>query len=63
VLNRDKTKQLLILILVAAVLIRIPIALYMGDQITVLPGIPDQVFAELQTALDVASNLDWEIYS
>jgi 4-amino-4-deoxy-L-arabinose transferase-like glycosyltransferase len=45
VLNRDRTKhkQLLTLILVAAVLIRIPIALYMGDQITVLPGIQDQV--------------------
>jgi 4-amino-4-deoxy-L-arabinose transferase-like glycosyltransferase len=45
VLNRDRTKhkQLLTLILVAAVLIRISIALYMGDQITVLPGIQDQV--------------------
>jgi 4-amino-4-deoxy-L-arabinose transferase-like glycosyltransferase len=45
VLNRDRTKhnQLLTLILVAAVLIRIPIALYMGDQVTVLPGIQDQV--------------------
>ena len=44
-LNRDRTKhkQLLTLILVAAVLIRIPIALYMGDQVTVLPGIQDQV--------------------
>jgi 4-amino-4-deoxy-L-arabinose transferase-like glycosyltransferase len=31
------------LILVAAVLIRIPVALYMGDQVTVLPGIHDQV--------------------
>jgi 4-amino-4-deoxy-L-arabinose transferase-like glycosyltransferase len=45
VLNRDRTKhkQLLTLILVAAVLIRIPIALYMGDQVSVLPGIQDQV--------------------
>ena len=42
-LNKDRTKQLLALILVAAVLIRIPIALLMGDQITVLPGIQDQV--------------------
>jgi len=40
---RAKNKQLLTLILVAAVLIRVPIALYMGDQITVLPGIQDQV--------------------
>lgn len=45
VLNRDSTrhKQLLTLILVAAVLIRISAALYMGDQVTVLPGIQDQV--------------------
>ena len=45
VLIRDRTrhKQLLALILVAAVLIRIPVALYMGDQVTVLPGIHDQV--------------------
>lgn len=42
-LNKDRTKQLLALILVAAVLIRFPIALLMGDQITVLPGIQDQV--------------------
>jgi 4-amino-4-deoxy-L-arabinose transferase-like glycosyltransferase len=44
-LNTDRTqhKQLLILILAAAVVIRIPMALYMGDQITVLPGIQDQV--------------------
>ena len=41
--DRPKHKQLLTLILVAAVLIRIPIALFMGDQITVLPGIQDQV--------------------
>jgi 4-amino-4-deoxy-L-arabinose transferase-like glycosyltransferase len=45
VLNRDRTKnkQLLILILVAAVLIRLPVALYMGDQVAVLPGVHDQV--------------------
>jgi len=45
VLNREITrnKQLLKLILVAAVLIRIPIALYMGDIVTVLPGIHDQL--------------------
>ena len=44
-LNRDRTrhKPLLTLILVAAIVIRIPIALYMGDQVTVLPGIQDQV--------------------
>lgn len=40
---RAKNKQLLTLILAAAVLIRIPIALLMGDQVTVLPGIHDQV--------------------
>ena len=40
---RARNKQLLTLILVVAVLIRIPIAIYMGDQITVLPGIQDQV--------------------
>lgn len=45
VLNRDKTrnKHLLTLILVVAILIRIPIALYLGDQVTVLPGIHDQL--------------------
>jgi 4-amino-4-deoxy-L-arabinose transferase-like glycosyltransferase len=43
--NMDSTKRtrLLILILVAAVLIRMAVALYMGDQIIVLPGIQDQV--------------------
>jgi len=40
---RTKNKQLLTLILVAALLIRIPIALLMGDSVTVLPGIHDQV--------------------
>jgi 4-amino-4-deoxy-L-arabinose transferase-like glycosyltransferase len=40
---RIKHKQLLTLIVVAAVLIRIVIALFMGDQVTVLPGIHDQV--------------------
>jgi 4-amino-4-deoxy-L-arabinose transferase-like glycosyltransferase len=45
VLSRDRTKnkQLLTLILVAAVLLRIPVALLMGDQVTELPGIQDQV--------------------
>ena len=45
VLNGDriKSKQLLTLILLAAVLVRLPIALYLGDQVTVLPGIHDQV--------------------
>lgn len=45
VLKQDKSghTNLLLLILVAAVLIRIPIAFYMGDQVTVLPGIQDQV--------------------
>lgn len=37
------SKRLLALILVMAVLIRIPVAVYMGDQVTVLPGIQDQV--------------------
>jgi 4-amino-4-deoxy-L-arabinose transferase-like glycosyltransferase len=45
VLKTDSTKpkQLLILILAAAVLIRISIALYMGDHVTPMPGIQDQV--------------------
>jgi 4-amino-4-deoxy-L-arabinose transferase-like glycosyltransferase len=38
-----KSKRLLGLILVVTVLFRIPIAFYMGDQITELPGIQDQV--------------------
>jgi hypothetical protein len=42
-MDRNNHKQLLTLILVAAVLIRIPVAMYMGDQVTVLPGIHDQV--------------------
>ena len=44
-LNQDRTKhrKLLILVLVAAILIRILTALYLGDQVTVLPGIHDQV--------------------
>ena len=42
-LSEDKTKRLLILILVAAVLIRIPVAILMGNQVTELPGIQDQV--------------------
>ena len=44
-LSRDglRYKRLLVLILLAAVLIRLPMAVYMGDQVTVLPGIHDQV--------------------
>jgi len=38
-----REKPLLVLVLVAAILIRLPVALYMGDQVTVLPGIHDQV--------------------
>jgi 4-amino-4-deoxy-L-arabinose transferase-like glycosyltransferase len=41
--NSTKHRQLLILIIVAAVLIRIPVALLMGDRVTELPGIHDQV--------------------
>lgn len=37
------SKQALTLIVVVAVLIRIPVAVLMGDQIEVLPGIQDQV--------------------
>jgi 4-amino-4-deoxy-L-arabinose transferase-like glycosyltransferase len=36
-------RQLLLLVLLAAVLIRLPVALYLGDQVNVLPGIHDQV--------------------
>ena len=36
-------KRLLVLVLLAAILIRLPVALYMGDRVTVLPGIHDQV--------------------
>ena|SRR5690349_5295255 len=43
VLNNNRTRQLLTLILSVAVLIRIPVAILMGDQVTVLPGIQDQV--------------------
>src|SRR5919108_906851 len=43
VLSGDKTKQLLVLILVVAILIRIPVALIMGNQVTELPGIQDQI--------------------
>ena len=41
--DRIKNSRLLIVILAAAILIRIPVALYMADHITVLPGIQDQV--------------------
>lgn len=45
VLSQDGTRprQLLALILAAAILIRIAVAFLMGDQVTVLPGIQDQV--------------------
>jgi 4-amino-4-deoxy-L-arabinose transferase-like glycosyltransferase len=42
-LDRMKSKQWLVLILLVAVLVRLPIVFYMGDQVTVLPGIHDQV--------------------
>lgn len=42
-MDKTKNKQLLLLILTAAILIRIPVAIYMGDHVTVLPGIQDQV--------------------
>jgi 4-amino-4-deoxy-L-arabinose transferase-like glycosyltransferase len=35
--------KLLILILLVAILVRLPIAFYLGDQVTVLPGIHDQL--------------------
>src|SRR6185369_10644382 len=38
-----KSKRLLTLILTVAVLLRIVVALSMGDKVTVLPGIQDQV--------------------
>ena len=42
-LDNMKSQRVLTLILVVAVLIRIVVALYMGDKVTVLPGIQDQV--------------------
>jgi 4-amino-4-deoxy-L-arabinose transferase-like glycosyltransferase len=41
--GKNKNRQLLGLILAAAVLIRIPVALLMGNEISTLPGIHDQV--------------------
>src|SRR5215216_3396880 len=38
-----KSKTILFLILIGAVLVRLTAALYLGDQVTVLPGIQDQV--------------------
>jgi len=38
-----RPRQILNVILLLAVLVRLPVAFYMGDQITVLPGIHDQV--------------------
>lgn len=40
---RLRDKPLLVLVLLAAILIRLSVALYLGDQVTVLPGIQDQV--------------------
>jgi 4-amino-4-deoxy-L-arabinose transferase-like glycosyltransferase len=42
-MDRTRYERLLILILAAAVMIRIPMAFYMGNQVTALPGIQDQV--------------------
>jgi 4-amino-4-deoxy-L-arabinose transferase-like glycosyltransferase len=42
-LDRMKPKQWLVLILLVAILVRLPIAFYLGDQVTVLPGIHDQL--------------------
>jgi 4-amino-4-deoxy-L-arabinose transferase-like glycosyltransferase len=43
--NTDRVthKQLLLLIILIAVLVRILAALYMGDQVTALPGVHDQI--------------------
>ena len=43
ILARLRDKPLLVLILLVAILIRMSVALYLGDQVTVLPGIHDQV--------------------
>ena len=40
---RLREKPLLVLVLLTAILLRLPVALYMGDRVTVLPGIHDQV--------------------
>ena len=42
-MDKTRHKRILTVILVVAVLIRIPVALYMGDQVIELPGIQDQV--------------------
>lgn len=42
-MDNTRHKRILTVILVAAVVIRIPVAIYMGDQVTELPGIQDQV--------------------
>ena len=41
--NSMKHNRLLLLILLVAVLVRLPAAIYLGDQVTVLPGIHDQL--------------------
>ena len=38
-----KSKTILIIILLGAVLVRLPPAFYMGDQVTILPGVHDQI--------------------
>lgn len=40
---REKQWRILVLILLVSVLIRLPVAFYLGDEVTVLPGIHDQV--------------------
>lgn len=42
-LSSNRIQKSLTLVLAVAVLIRIPMALYMGDHVTVMPGIQDQV--------------------
>jgi 4-amino-4-deoxy-L-arabinose transferase-like glycosyltransferase len=42
-MDRTKSRSLLVLILLAAVLIRLAVAWMMGDQVSELPGIQDQV--------------------
>ena len=42
-MERNRSGRTLILILVGAILVRLLMALFMGDQVTILPGIHDQV--------------------
>jgi len=41
--DKWRARPLLLAVLLAAVLLRLPIAVYMGDAVVVLPGIHDQV--------------------